>query len=105
LTLVWPRDWTDEGVTKLSLWFRGSSVNSAEGISVTLNGTSTVYHDDPAATQDTGWNQWIIELNAFTGVNLTSVNSITLGVSPKPGAPATQTGTGTLYFDDIRLYR
>jgi hypothetical protein len=103
LTLVWPRDWTDEGVTKLSLWFRGDSANSAEGISVTLNGTSVVYHDDSAATQKTGWNIWVVELDAFAGVNLMNVNSITISVGPKPGAPATPGGTGTLYFDDIRL--
>ncbi|MHC4628128.1 MAG: LamG domain-containing protein, partial [Planctomycetota bacterium] len=28
LTLVWPRDWTEQGVTKLSLWVRGSSGNA-----------------------------------------------------------------------------
>ncbi|MHC4230289.1 MAG: LamG domain-containing protein, partial [Planctomycetota bacterium] len=30
MTLVYPRDWSDQGVTKLSLWFRGASGNSAE---------------------------------------------------------------------------
>ncbi|MFH1719124.1 MAG: LamG domain-containing protein, partial [Planctomycetota bacterium] len=30
LTLVYPRDWTEEGVAKLSLWFIGNSGNSAE---------------------------------------------------------------------------
>ncbi|MHC4626194.1 MAG: LamG domain-containing protein, partial [Planctomycetota bacterium] len=29
LTLVYPRDWTTEGVTKLSLWFRGDAANAA----------------------------------------------------------------------------
>ncbi|MFH1718675.1 MAG: LamG domain-containing protein, partial [Planctomycetota bacterium] len=50
LTLVSPRDWTEEGVAKLSLWFRGAPANSAERIYVALNGTAVVYHDDPAAT-------------------------------------------------------
>jgi hypothetical protein len=100
LTLVWPRDWTDEGVTKLSLWFRGGSANSAEGISISLNGTSVVWHDDPAATQTTGWSQWIIDLQAFAGMNMANVNSITIGIGPAPGG-----GTGTVYFDDIRLIR
>jgi hypothetical protein len=29
MTLVYPRDWTEEGVTELSLWFRGGSTNAA----------------------------------------------------------------------------
>ncbi|MFH1148490.1 MAG: hypothetical protein V1736_12395, partial [Pseudomonadota bacterium] len=64
-----------------------------------------VYHDDPAATQKTGWNQWIIDLQAFAdqGVALTNVNTITIGLGTK-SSPAAG-GTGQMYFDDIRLYR
>jgi len=65
LTLVWPRDWTAEGVTKLSLWVRGSSANAADRIFVALDGTAVVYHDDAGATQLTGWNEWVIDLSAF----------------------------------------
>ncbi|MBL7189782.1 MAG: LamG domain-containing protein [Phycisphaerae bacterium] len=103
LTLVWPRDWTDEGVTKLSMWHRGASANAPDHLFVTLNGTAVIYHDDPAATNITGWKQWVIDLAAF-GVNLSNVNSITIGVGTK-NAPAPDGGTGTLYFDDIRLVR
>ncbi|MHC4496193.1 MAG: hypothetical protein ACYSYM_10270, partial [Planctomycetota bacterium] len=59
--------------------------------------------DDPAATQITGWNEWIIDLTAF-GVDLTNVNTITIGFGTK-GSPAADGGTGTMYFDDIRLIR
>jgi len=103
LTLVWPKDWTDEGVTKLSLWVRGSSSNAADRMFVALNGTAVVYHDDPAATQLSGWKNWVIDLASF-GVNLTNVNSITIGVGTK-NAPAPGGGTGKLYFDDIRLVK
>ena len=103
LTLVWPKDWTEEGVTKLSLWFRGLSGNAADRIFVALNGTSVVYHDDAAATQWTGWKEWVIDLQAFAGVNLANVNSITIGIGTQ-GNPAAG-GTGTMYFDDIRLVR
>ncbi|MFH1716823.1 MAG: LamG domain-containing protein [Planctomycetota bacterium] len=105
LTLVSPRDWTEEGVTKLSLWFRGASANSAERMFVALNGTAVVYHDDPAATQKGGWNQWVIDLQpvADQGVNLVNVNTITIGFGTK-GSPAAG-GTGQMYFDDIRLIR
>jgi hypothetical protein len=103
LTLVSQRDWTEEGVTKLSLWFRGDSANAAERMFVALNGTAVVYHDDPAATQITRWTEWVIDLTAFTGVNLANVNSITIGFGTK-NSPAAG-GTGTMYFDDIRLIR
>jgi hypothetical protein len=70
---------------------------------IALDGTAVVYHDDASATQLSGWNEWVIELAAF-GVDLTNVNSITIGVGTK-NAPVPDGGTGTLYFDDIRLYR
>ncbi|MHC4431531.1 MAG: sugar-binding protein [Planctomycetota bacterium] len=103
LTLVYPKDWTDEGVVKLVLWHRGASANAPDKMYVALNGTAVVYHDDPAATQLAGWRQWVIDLAAF-GVGLTNVNSITIGVGTK-NAPAAGGGTGTLYFDDIMLTR
>jgi hypothetical protein len=103
LTLVYPRDWTIAGVTRLSLWVRGGAANAADRIFVALNGTAVVYHDDPAATQLTGWNEWVIDLSAF-GVDLTNVNSITIGVGTQ-NSPDPAGGSGTLYFDDIRLVR
>ena len=105
LTLVYPRDWTEEGVTRLSLWFRGVSANAAERMYVVLNGNAVVYHDDPAATQLGGWREWAIDLQAFAdqGVNLANVNTITIGLGTK-NAPAAG-GQGTMYFDDIQLRR
>ena len=102
LTLVYPRDWTEQGVTKLSLWFRGASGNAADRMFVAV-GNAVVYHDDPSATQMTGWNEWVIDLTAFAGVDLTNVNAITIGSGTK-GSPAAG-GAGTMYFDDIRLIR
>jgi hypothetical protein len=65
-----------------------------------------VYHEDPAATQSGGWHEWVIDLQAFAdqGVNLANVNTITIGFGTK-GSPVADGGTGTMYFDDIRLYR
>ncbi|MFH1718738.1 MAG: LamG domain-containing protein [Planctomycetota bacterium] len=105
LTLVYPRDWTEEGVAKLSLWFRGAAANSAERMYIALNGSAVVNHDDSAVTQKTGWRRWVIDLQAFAdqGVNLANVNTITIGLGTK-NSPAAG-GTGTMYFDDMRLYR
>jgi hypothetical protein len=97
LTLTSNRDWTVNGVDTLTIWFRGEAGNAAEQMYVTLNGNSRVDHDDPDAATLTRWTEWIIDLQAF-GVNLTNVNSITLGLSSVTG------GIGKMYFDDIRLY-
>ncbi|MFH1718288.1 MAG: hypothetical protein ABIF19_13120, partial [Planctomycetota bacterium] len=105
LTLVYPRDWTEEGVTKLSLWFRGAATNAAEKMYVAFNGTAVVYHDDPAATQIGRWTEWVIDLQAFAdqAVTLTNVNTISIGIGTK-GSPAAG-GSGQMYFDDIALFR
>ncbi len=103
MTLVYPRDWTEEGVTKLSLWFRGNPANAAERMYVALDGTAVVYHADPKAAQAAGWTEWVIDLQAFQGVTLANVNTITIGFGTKGSAAAG--GSGKTYFDDIRLYR
>jgi hypothetical protein len=103
MMLVYPRDWTVEGVTKLSLWFRGDSANAAERMFVVLNGAAVVYHDDASATQVAGWTEWVIDLQAFAGVDLTGVNTVAIGFGTK-GSPAAG-GAGMMHFDDIRLYR
>jgi hypothetical protein len=102
LTLVYSRDWTSEGVTKLSLWFRGASGNAAERMFVALD-NAVVYHDDAAVTQTIRWTEWVIDLQAFAGVNLSNVSTITIGFGTK-NSPAAG-GAGQMYFDDIRLTR
>jgi hypothetical protein len=100
LTLTSNRDWTVNGVTTLTIWYRGASANSAETLYVALNGTAKVNNDNPEAAQRGSWTEWNIDLQAFADqvVNLANVNSITLGLSSVIG------GTGMMYFDDIRLY-
>ena len=100
LTLVFPRDWTQQGVTKLSLWLRGSAANDPDRVFVALNGNAVVYNDDPAATQTPIWQEWVIDLAAF-GTDLTNVSTITVGVGTK-GVAGTA-GAGTMFFDDFRL--
>ncbi|MHC4626564.1 MAG: LamG domain-containing protein [Planctomycetota bacterium] len=104
-TLVSRKDWTEHGVTKLVLWFRGDSANAAERMFVAV-GNAVVYHPDDAATQTEGWNEWVIDLQEFAnlGANLSDVDSITLGFGTR-GAPAATGGTGTVHVDDIRLVR
>jgi hypothetical protein len=100
LTLTSNRDWTVNGVNRLTIWFRGSSSNTAEQMYVTLNGSARIDHDDPDAATTLSWTEWNIDLQVFAdqGVNLSNVSSITLGLSSVTG------GTGMMFFDDIRLY-
>jgi len=105
MTLTYPRDWTENGVSTLTIWFRGDSANSAETLYVALNGSAVVNHDNPNAAQIDEWTEWNIALQVFAdqGVNLANVNTIALGLGNKNNPQAG--GSGTMYFDDIRLYR
>ncbi|MEE8379890.1 MAG: hypothetical protein V3R49_05905 [Gammaproteobacteria bacterium] len=105
LSLTDTRDWTEEGVDLLSLWYYGDPSNSAEPMYLVLNGTAAVTNDNQNATQEASWTEWRIDLQAFTdqGVNLATVNSITLGFGNRANPVAD--GSGLMYFDDIRLYR
>jgi len=104
LTLTYPRDWTEKGVDTLTIWFRGGAANAAETLYVALNGTAVVNHDNPNAAQINKWTEWNIDLQVFAdqGVDLTNVNTIALGLGNKKNPVAG--GSGTMYFDDIRLY-
>ena len=104
-TLSSRRDWTEQGVGVLSIWFQGVASNTAETLYVALNGNAVVNHDNPNAAQITTWTQWNIDLQAFAdqGVNLANVNTIAIGLGNKNNPLAG--GSGIIYFDDIRLYR
>ena len=105
MTLVSARDWTEEGVGVLSLWFYGNAANAAERMYVALNGSATVYHDNPDAALIDEWTEWIIDLQEFAaqGVNLANVNTISIGFGDKNNLQAG--GSGMVLFDDIRMYR
>jgi len=105
LTLTYPRDWTENSISTLSIWFRGDSDNAAELLYVALDGSAVVSHDNPDAAQIATWTQWNIDLQMFAdqGVNLANVNTIAIGLGNKKNPVAG--GSGTIYLDDIRLYR
>jgi len=110
LTLSYPRDWTEEGVGELSLWFFGNPTNAAEPLYLTASNNAgtpvIVVHEDPEAATKGGWTHWVIPLPnlADQGLDLTDVNAIAVGLGTK-GVMTTEGGTGTVFFDDIALYR
>jgi len=84
----------------------GMTTNDREPLYVALNGTAAIYHEDPNAVLAEEWTEWRIDLEDFAdqGVNLTNIDSIAIGIGTK-GNTTTAGGSGTLYFDDIRLYQ
>jgi hypothetical protein len=84
----------------------GITSNVAEPLYVALNGTAVVTNDNPNAVLVTDWTEWQIPLADFAakGVNLANVDSMAIGVGTKGNTTAAG-GSGTLYIDDIRLYR
>jgi hypothetical protein len=95
------------GVTPPSPWPSqdiGIKNNVAAPVYVTLQDSgarsATITHDDPNIALATAYQEWQIPLARFTSLNpnldLTNIQKITVGVG--------NTGKGTLYFDDIRLY-
>jgi hypothetical protein len=69
----------------------------------TLSKTAVITHPDPNAALNGTYQEWNIPLSSFTGINPAAIKKIIIGVgnrsSPTPG------GAGTIYIDDIRVYR
>ncbi len=97
-------DWTQNEVLTLTLFYKGKLSNDAEPMHIALNGVA-IYHDNPNAAKVSKWNQWDILLQDFAdlGVDLTNVNTLTIGFGDK--ANPTAGGSGSVLIDDIRLYR
>jgi hypothetical protein len=110
MTLTAGQDWTQGGVEELSLWFRGDSANVPQGMYVAISNTTgspgMVVQDDAEAVTSRRWTEWRIPLQAFAdqGINLANVNSIAIGIGSNSGVTSAD-GSGTVYVDDIRLYR
>jgi len=110
MTLTAPRDWTQAGVAELSLWFRGMSDNVAEPLYLAISnstGTSMISaNNNPTAVTIAKWTEWRIPLQDFAdqGINLGDVDKLAIGLGNKSGITSAG-GSGTIYIDDIRLYR
>jgi hypothetical protein len=89
LTLPAP-NWSKHGVKSLSLYFYGSSTNTAGQLYVKVNNTKFEYKGSAADIQTDQWFPFTVNL-----AGVTTVNTLTIGVAG---------GTGMLLVDDIRLY-
>jgi hypothetical protein len=94
--------WTDQDIGVLS----NEAVPMYVALSNSTGDPAVVYHDDPNAAQIITWTEWVIPLQEFAdkGVDLTDIDRIAIGMGDKEN-PQQNSGTGKMYFDDIRLYR
>ncbi len=96
LTLTPAQDWTVSGVKTLTVYFHGTVGNTGQ-LYLKVNGSKVTYDGDAANLARTWWHLWNIDL-ASVGTNLQNVTTLSIGIDGN-GA------SGTLYFDDIGLYR
>ena len=88
------RDWTRGGVKTLVLFFCGTTANGPAELYVKINNKKVSYQGSANDLASTEWKQWNIDLPSNAGLG--AVKSLTIGVAA---------GQGTLFIDDIRLYR
>jgi hypothetical protein len=83
----------------------GILTNDIEPLYAVLNNNTVIYNDDPNAALADQWTEWNIPLQNFAdrGANLTSVSSFGIGLGHRENPQSG--GKGTIYIDDIRLYR
>jgi hypothetical protein len=94
-------DWSLGNPEALVIWFRSDSNDVNEPVTdrlyVELNDANKKIYDGPASyIRRAAWVRWEVPL---TGISLSNVNSITIGVE-RIGSTG---GMGILYFDDIML--
>jgi hypothetical protein len=92
-----PEDWTRSGIQTLTLYFYGDPANTGGQLYAKINGEKKPFDADAATLTRPRWTQWNIDLESVE-VDLHSVKTLGIGVD-EPGA------TGTVYLDDILLYR
>jgi hypothetical protein len=66
---------------------------------VKVNGVKVLYDGDAENLKFRGWQMWYIDL-ASLGVNLSNVNTLTIGLERIGGLG----GQGMILLDGIRLY-
>ncbi|MGA2916670.1 MAG: hypothetical protein ABSE89_11655 [Sedimentisphaerales bacterium] len=100
-------NWTIDGVLAIDIWFKGNAGNAAVPMYAALedsNGhpVAVITNSDPNIVKAADWQAWRIKLSDFTGVNLSNVKKFYIGFGSRSNPQVG--GSGTVYFDDIRLY-
>jgi hypothetical protein len=100
------RNWASGDFVLLAIYFYGTTTNSVLPMYITLkdgsgNEGTVIYGNNGEDQHDlrvAAWHEWDIKLESFSaaGVNLADINDVYLGFG-------SGSGSGTLYFDNIRL--
>jgi hypothetical protein len=93
-----PQDWSQYGITTLTLWFRGDANNTPAPLYLKINGTKVPFNNNAPSTGFLLWKQWNVDL-ASLGISLKSVKTLTIGIGDGTSGPK-----GRIYVDDIALY-
>jgi hypothetical protein len=108
-TFVSPQDWTTPSVEELSLSFVGEHENVEHLMYLRLEDTAgqsfTVENPYKFVCQTDSWRQWTIPLAQFSdgGVDLTSVNKITIGMGDGTNSGQADGDKDFIYVDQIIL--
>jgi len=106
-SLTWPaaQDWTTGGIDSLRLYFRGEADNAAESLYVAIEDSTgqagVVAHSDPEAALAIEWQEWTIPLSEFGTVNLTSIETLHIGLGNRAHPQAG--GEGLIYIDTVGI--
>jgi hypothetical protein len=90
------QDWTQHGIATLVLYFHGTEGNTGQ-LYVSIDGAKVLYPGDTTDIAQAQWRQWNIDLRSL-GLNLQNVTMLAIGIDGNGAG-------GTLYVDDIVLYR
>lgn len=102
------QDWASAGVTSMELFFYGHAdnyINTQMYIKLSDGNINALvpYDGDVNDLSSENWQPWRIDLQNL-GVNLSNIENISIGFN-KPSPEYPYLGAGTVFFDDIRLYR
>jgi len=96
-------DWSARGADTLRLSITGQADNDPVSLYVALADTAghvvVVTHADSQIVLNTTWQEWLIPLSDFGGVNLSSVRTMYIGLGDRTSPSAG--GTGLIFIDDI----
>ena len=108
------RDWTEAGVKMLTLFFYGDPLNAAgsteqmyAGVKDGSGTSAKVAYgahtgEDMSDIQVAEWHEWNVPLTEFTDVTAGNVTNLYIMFGESDSTTAG--GSGSVYFDDIRLY-
>jgi hypothetical protein len=100
-----PGDWLGVDATAVSLWFRGAPPNVSDRLYLRIEdadgAVTEIEYGGPSDITTQQWQRWAIQLEDISGVDLTRVKSLYVGVGDRSGGSSG--AYGKLYIDDVQL--